>query len=93
MAFETKHVQYTVVVYFTHTGITTLIIAATNIDVVIAISLFSLFIGLIFSDGHILLDVFRGPLEIVIGLLYGTICGIALWYLPTKDHVSYYSYL
>lgn len=40
--------------------------------------------------GHILLDVFRGPLEIVIGLVYGVICGISLWYLPTKDHVSSY---
>lgn len=32
-------------------GITTLIVAAANIDVVISISLFSIFLGLIFSEG------------------------------------------
>ena len=33
-------------------GITTLIVAAANIDVVIAISLFSIFLGLVFSEGN-----------------------------------------
>ncbi len=36
-------------------GITTLIVASANIDVVIAISLFSVFLGLIFSDGTIMI--------------------------------------
>ena len=38
--------------------------------------------------GHIVLDAFRGPIEIVLGLVFGTVSGILLWYLPTKDHVS-----
>ena len=32
-------------------GITTLIVAAANVDVVIAISLFSIFLGLVYSEG------------------------------------------
>lgn len=34
-------------------GIATLVVAAANVDVVIAISLFSIFLGLIFSEGII----------------------------------------
>jgi NhaP-type Na+/H+ or K+/H+ antiporter len=68
-------------------GITTLIVAAANIDVVIAISLFSIFLGLIFSEGSIVLDIFRAPIEISVGLIYGVITGLILWIIPTVYHV------
>jgi NhaP-type Na+/H+ or K+/H+ antiporter len=67
-------------------GITTLIVAAANIDVVIAISLFSIFLGLIFSEGSIVLDIFRAPIEISVGLIYGVITGLILWIIPTVYH-------
>lgn len=38
--------------------------------------------------GHIALDIFRGPIEIVVGLVFGIVSGITLWYIPTKHHVS-----
>ena len=85
----------------------TLIVAAANIDVVISISLFSAFLGLIFSDGEynnqflmiiniviimiytgsIILDAFRAPIEISVGVVYGIFCGVVLWFLPTGQHV------
>ena len=43
--------QWPCLMFYTTVGIVTLIVASANIDVVIAISLFSVFLGLIFSDG------------------------------------------
>lgn len=36
-----------------------------------------------------LLDIFRGPVQIVIGLLYGIFSGLLLWLIPTKSFVSF----
>lgn len=38
--------------------------------------------------GSLVLDIFRGPIQIVIGLLYGIIFGLLLWLIPTKHFVS-----
>lgn len=42
------------------------------------------------SIGSLVLDIFRGPIQIVIGLLYGILLGLLLWVIPTKHFVSLY---
>jgi len=37
--------------------------------------------------GHLAWTIVKGPLEAVIGILYGTVFGIILWYLPHSKHV------
>lgn len=67
-----------------NTGVTNLIVAAANVDVVIAVSFFSIFLSLAYSEGSLILDIFRAPIELSVGLLYGLIFGFLLWLLPTK---------
>ena len=38
--------------------------------------------------GSLVWSVFRGPVEALIGLLYGGTMGLLLWLLPHKNHVS-----
>jgi hypothetical protein len=65
-------------------GITTLIVAAASVDVVTAVSLFGVFLGLVFSEGSLVLDIFRAPIQIILGLAYGVIFGLLLWILPSR---------
>ena len=67
-----------------NTGVTNLIVAAANVDVVVAVSLFSIFLSLVFSEGSLILDIFRAPIELSVGLSYGFVFGFLLWFLPTK---------
>lgn len=69
-------------------GIPTLIIAAASCDDVLAISAFGVLLGMAFSTGNVLYSILRGPLELVIGLVYGLLGGIFLWYIPQKTATS-----
>ncbi len=39
-----------------------------------------------------MLDIFRAPIQVVIGLLYGILFGIVLWILPLKTKYIVSSY-
>jgi len=39
--------------------------------------------------GSLAWTIVKGPLEALIGVLYGIVCGIILWYLPDTKHVSW----
>jgi len=43
---------------------------------------------LLIIAGHLAWTIIKGPLEAVIGILYGIIFGVILWYLPHSKHVS-----
>ena len=43
--------------------------------------------------GLLVLDIFRAPIQIIVGLLYGVVFGILLWLLPTKHFVSWKEFL
>ena len=43
-----------------------------------------------FISGSVVLDAFRAPIEISLGIVYGVLCGLLMWILPTKHHVSVY---
>ncbi|CAH1794646.1 unnamed protein product [Owenia fusiformis] len=68
-------------------GIPTLVIAASSIDDVLAISGFTIVLAMAFTKGDFsVMTVVRGPLEAVMGLVYGSMGGVALWYFPHKKH-------
>uniref|UniRef100_H2Z5K9 Cation/H+ exchanger transmembrane domain-containing protein n=1 Tax=Ciona savignyi TaxID=51511 RepID=H2Z5K9_CIOSA len=73
-------------------GIPTLVIAASSFDDVLAISGFSVVLGITFSTGTgvMTLMVFRGPLEMAGGILIGIILGVFLWFIPSpkQKHVA-----
>ena len=45
--------------------------------------------GIISDD--LTMKVLHGPLEVVVGVIYGTIVGLILWIVPNKKHVSYFT--
>ncbi|XP_028408354.1 sodium/hydrogen exchanger 9B2-like [Dendronephthya gigantea] len=63
-------------------GIPTLGVASASLENVFAISLVGVFLGLAFSEGNLTYNIFRGPIEIVLGLAIGIIVGPLLWILP-----------
>ena len=69
-------------------GIPTMLIVAAAFDDVICISLFTVFLSVIFNSGPLVFSILRGPIEVVLGLLYGVGCGLLMWYIPPKDFVS-----
>ncbi|XP_058055767.1 sodium/hydrogen exchanger 9B2 [Anopheles bellator] len=69
-------------------GIHTLIIAVTSCNDVLAIFLFGVILGLIFVPGNLTGQIAQGPIGIVIGLGYGSACGLVLPHLPSY-HARY----
>jgi len=43
---------------------------------------------LFYKLGSLWWVIFKGPLEAVVGVIYGIIFGLILWYIPHKDNVS-----
>jgi len=72
----------------TNKGIPSLLIASATLDDVISISLFSILLGIIFSTGSIVFTIFRGPLEIVMGLTYGVVFGLVCWQVPHRHDMK-----
>ena len=67
----------------------TILIVSGAFDDVICIALFGVFLGLTFSRGtHLALAIAEGPIEVALGLTYGVVVGVVLWYLPSARTVS-----
>ncbi|XP_005112307.1 sodium/hydrogen exchanger 9B2 isoform X2 [Aplysia californica] len=66
-------------------GIPTLVIAAASIDDVLAITGFGVLLGISFSSGNIVWTLFKGPIEAIVGVLYGIVGGYIIWYIPQKS--------
>merc|ERR1719476_438524 len=52
-------------------GIPSLVVAAASFDDVVAISGFSMFIGLASGTGDVLMEALHGPINIIAGVLFG----------------------
>ena len=73
----------------TDKGIPTLIIAAASIDDVVAITFFGVFLTIVFDTRPSLSWSFiKGPFEALIGLIFGSLLGVFLWYLPHQHDQS-----
>ncbi|CAL4065695.1 unnamed protein product, partial [Meganyctiphanes norvegica] len=79
-------------------GIPTLVIAASSVDDVLAISGFGVLYGLALSgnpDDSMTWQFLKGPVEVVIGIIFGGIMGTLAWVLPNrsfedKDRLRFY---
>ncbi|KAL4240467.1 Sodium/hydrogen exchanger 9B2 [Mactra antiquata] len=73
-------------------GIPTLVIAAASVDDVLAITGFGVTLGIAFSEGDLALSIIKGPIEAIVGVLYGIIGGVICWYIPNRasKHVVLY---
>ena len=64
-------------------GVPTLVIAAASIDDVLAISCFTILLGVIFNpSGDLTRTILQGPLEVLVGVLYGLAWGVMTIFLP-----------
>ncbi|XP_045179332.2 sodium/hydrogen exchanger 9B2-like isoform X1 [Mercenaria mercenaria] len=66
-------------------GIPTMLLAAGGLDNVLCVTGFSVFFGIIFSDSDLVVTIFKGPIGVFVGIIYGFVAGIFLWYIPAKD--------
>ncbi|XP_054711346.1 sodium/hydrogen exchanger 9B2-like [Uloborus diversus] len=74
-------------------GIPTLIIAASSMDDILAITGFTISLSIAFSDGNLTLTLIKGPLEPLVGCAVGAVFGVIFWYLPSKErHQSFVIY-
>ncbi|KAM8906215.1 sodium/hydrogen exchanger 9B1 isoform 2-T3 [Lycaon pictus] len=69
-------------------GIPTLLIAASSMDDIIAITGFNTCLSIVFSSGGILKNVLVSFRDIFIGVLAGAILGIFLQYFPSEDQTK-----
>jgi len=67
-------------------GVPTLVIAAASIDDVLAISCFTILLGVTFNPSDdIARTVLQGPIEVIVGIIYGVVSGILCTYLPPSS--------
>ncbi|KAL5018377.1 hypothetical protein ScPMuIL_004099 [Solemya velum] len=66
-------------------GIPTLVIAAASVDDVLAITGFGVVLGITFSTGDLALNIVKGPLEALLGVVFGIVAGVFVWFFPGKD--------
>uniref|UniRef100_A0A8C6RHB0 Solute carrier family 9, subfamily B (NHA1, cation proton antiporter 1), member 1 n=2 Tax=Nannospalax galili TaxID=1026970 RepID=A0A8C6RHB0_NANGA len=66
-------------------GIPTLLVAASSLDDIVAITGFNTFLSLVFSSRGILHNILSSLQDVIIGLLVGTIMGFFIQYFPSND--------
>ncbi|CAO2600109.1 Sodium/hydrogen exchanger 9B2 [Lemmus lemmus] len=71
--------------YGVEKGIPTLLMAAGSFDDILAITGFNTCLGVAFSTGSTVFNIFRGILEVVIGVATGSFLGFFIQYFPSSD--------
>ncbi|XP_051021671.1 sodium/hydrogen exchanger 9B2 [Acomys russatus] len=71
--------------YGVEKGIPTLLMAAGSFDDILAITGFNTCLGVAFSTGSTVFNIFRGILEVVIGVATGCFLGFFIQYFPSND--------
>ncbi|GAB1288141.1 Sodium/hydrogen exchanger 9B2 [Apodemus speciosus] len=71
--------------YGVEKGIPTLLMAAGSFDDILAITGFNTCLGVAFSTGSTAFNIFRGILEVVIGVAAGSFLGFFIQYFPSRD--------
>ncbi|XP_055970275.1 sodium/hydrogen exchanger 9B1-like [Sorex fumeus] len=66
-------------------GIPTLLMAASSLDDILAITGFNICISLIFSTGTVMHNILGSVRDIIIGVLIGAALGIFVRYFPSRD--------
>lgn len=76
-----------VVVRLGSNSLHTVIIAMTSCNDVIAIFLFGVLCGVVFSTGNLTHQLLQGPVGIVMGCVFGAISGLLVLLLPAREAV------
>ena len=73
-----------------HQGIPSLVIAAASMDDVLAISCFTIILGITFSGGDtgLAMLLLHAPLEILVAVVFGLAWGLLVTYLPPQPSPS-----
>nr|XP_035951671.1 sodium/hydrogen exchanger 9B1 isoform X7 [Halichoerus grypus] len=74
--------------YGINKGIPTLLIAASSLDDIIAITGFNTCLSIVFSSGGILNNVLASFRDVLIGVLAGAVLGIFVQYFPSGDQTK-----
>ncbi|XP_035377424.1 sodium/hydrogen exchanger 9B2 [Electrophorus electricus] len=69
-------------------GIPTLLMAAGSFDDVLAITGFTTCLGIAFSTGSTWLNLGKGLLEVVVGVLAGGVMGVLTCFIPSEDQID-----
>jgi len=72
----------------TGNGIPTLVIAVAGIDDVLAVTGFEVVLGFLFTSYSQEWAIAQGPVQILVGIVYGIILGVITWYLPNPTEKS-----
>ncbi|GBN62257.1 hypothetical protein AVEN_3796-1 [Araneus ventricosus] len=65
-----------------------MVIAVAGIDDVLALSAFGVMLGITFDTGSLGWTIAKGPLEMLVGIIYGVLLGVIAWYIPYPDEKS-----
>uniref|UniRef100_M3XIP1 Cation/H+ exchanger transmembrane domain-containing protein n=1 Tax=Latimeria chalumnae TaxID=7897 RepID=M3XIP1_LATCH len=71
--------------YGVEKGIPTLLMAASSFDDILAITGFTTFLGMAFSSGATWYNIMKGALEVLVGVVAGSILGFFIRYFPSKE--------
>ncbi|XP_034020167.1 sodium/hydrogen exchanger 9B2-like [Thalassophryne amazonica] len=71
--------------YGVEKGIPTLLMAAGSFDDILAITGFSTCLGIAFASGSTWMNILKGLLEVVGGIIVGVVLGVFLWCFPSDD--------
>ncbi|XP_052035146.1 sodium/hydrogen exchanger 9B1 [Apodemus sylvaticus] len=71
--------------YGVEKGIPTLLVAASSMDDIVAITGFNTFLSIVFSSGSIISNVLSSLRDVLIGVLVGIVMGVFVQYFPSGD--------
>ncbi|XP_063116638.1 sodium/hydrogen exchanger 9B1 isoform X2 [Cavia porcellus] len=71
--------------YGAEKGIPTLLVAASSMDDIVAITGFNTFLNLIFSKGSVLHNILSTVWDVLVGVLIGIVFGVFIQYFPSED--------
>ncbi|XP_074199171.1 sodium/hydrogen exchanger 9B1 isoform X3 [Camelus bactrianus] len=74
--------------YGVEKGIPTLLIAASSLDDILAITGFNTCLSIVFSSGDILSNVLSSFRDILIGVLVGAVLGMFVRFFPSRDQIK-----
>ncbi|XP_069878469.1 sodium/hydrogen exchanger 9B1 isoform X3 [Dipodomys merriami] len=74
--------------YGVEKGIPTLLVAASSMDDIVAITGFNVFLSLVFSTGAVIHNLLASLREILFGVLIGVVLGYFTHYFPSTDQVE-----
>ncbi|XP_029331176.1 sodium/hydrogen exchanger 9B1 isoform X2 [Mus caroli] len=74
--------------YGVEKGIPTLLVAASSMDDIVAITGFNTFLSIVFSSGSVISNILSSLRDVLIGVLVGIVMGVFVQYFPSGDQAA-----